>query len=171
MERLRITEAERNEIDLAEALGPNAMIDKEKEAFKRQKEKAQAFVRADGKQVGGTERVQGDVFTFLNKLFQHEMKRAGKEVPVITNVWSVSSVHGLMNWLPLVSDNHMTKEILRQQQEQIKDESVKAEWQEVLATSKNAAQEDDLTGFRKKKEKTLIERYALVHDSALPFFI
>jgi hypothetical protein len=73
----RITEAERNEIDLAEALGPNAMIDKEKEAFKKQKEKAQAFVRADGKQVGGTERVQGDVFSFLNKLFQHEMKRAG----------------------------------------------------------------------------------------------
>ena len=73
--------------------------------------------------------------------------------------------------MPRVSDNHMTKEILRQQQEQIKDESVKAEWQEVLATSKNAAQEDDLTSFRKKKEKTLAGRYAHVHDSALPFFI
>ena len=52
----------------------------------------------------------------------------------------------------------MTKEILRQQQEQIKDESVKEEWQAVLSASKNADQEDDLTSFRKKKEKTLVER-------------
>lgn len=74
----RITEAERNEIDLAEALGPNALIDKEREAFKNQKEKAKAFVRADGKQIGGDEKVQGDIFTFFNKLFQHEMKRAGE---------------------------------------------------------------------------------------------
>lgn len=57
----------------------------------------------------------------------------------------------------------MSKEILRQQQEQIKDESVKAEWQAVLSTSANAAQEGDLTSFRKKKEKKIAERYACVY--------
>jgi hypothetical protein len=52
----------------------------------------------------------------------------------------------------------MTKEVLRQKNEQIKDESVKAEWQAVVASSNRLPEDmDDLTTFRKKKEKKLAD--------------
>ena len=79
--------------------------------------------------------VQGDIFTFMSKLLKHQMKR---------------------------SDDHMTKELLKQKNEQIKDESVKAEWKAVVAASKPAdlaaTGMDDLTKFRKKKEKELADK-------------
>jgi len=51
----------------------------------------------------------------------------------------------------------MSKEILRQENEQRKDESVKAEWQAVVAASNRPEETDDLTTFRKKKEKKLAD--------------
>jgi hypothetical protein len=51
----------------------------------------------------------------------------------------------------------LSKEVLRQKNEQIKDESVKAEWQAVVAASKRPEDTDDLTTFRKKKEKKLAD--------------
>ena len=47
--------------------------------------------------------------------------------------------------------------MLRQKNEQIKDETVKAEWQAVVAASKRPEDTDDLTTFRKKKEKKLAD--------------
>jgi hypothetical protein len=75
---VRITDAERNEIDLAESMGPAALMDEARAKFKAAKEKASHFVTADGKKIGGVPQAKGDIFTFLNKLLKHEMKRAGK---------------------------------------------------------------------------------------------
>ena len=104
-------------------------MDEAKSEF--QKEKAKAFVTLDGRTIGTDQhRVPGDIFKFMNELIRHEIKR---------------------------TDDRMTKEILKQKEEQIKDESVKEEWQAVVAASNPATLAakgmDDLTKFRKNKEK------------------
>jgi hypothetical protein len=76
----RITDAERNEIDLAESLGPAARLDQAKQEFKSLKEKAEHYVTADGRKIGGDQVERGDFFTFLNKLLKHELKRASESL-------------------------------------------------------------------------------------------
>ena len=100
----------------------------EKQECKALKEKTQQHVTADGRKIAGGPRESRDIFTFLNKLLKHELKR---------------------------TDDNLTKEILRQNIKKINDESIKAERQAVLAASNRPKDTNDLTTFRKKKEKKL----------------
>lgn len=58
-------------------MGSAARLDEAKQQFKALKEKAEHYVTADGKKIGGVPREKGDIFTFLNKLLKHELARAG----------------------------------------------------------------------------------------------
>ena len=58
-------------------MGPAARLDEAKQQFKALKEKAEHYVTADGKKIGGVPRESGNIFNFLNKLLKHEMARAG----------------------------------------------------------------------------------------------
>ena len=61
-------------------MGPAARLDEAKHQFKAMKEKAEHYVTADGRKIGGVPRENGDIFTFLNKLLKHELARAGAYV-------------------------------------------------------------------------------------------
>ncbi len=58
-------------------MGSAARLDEAKQQFKALKEKAEHYVTADGRKIGGVPREKGDIFTFLNKLLKHELARAG----------------------------------------------------------------------------------------------